>query len=1038
MTGKCCVAAALLFAGTAAAQTSTTLNVPIVITHGAPLTTFTFVNNSGNTLPAGSPVSFGQAFRYGDVMPGNYPVIRDATTHVALAGQQWDEISTWRENGGNNSWRHAVWAIDLPNSLASGASYQVEFVDTAGAYSKSAALALSALCAGPNAHDLKIHLTDIRNQDDTVRQTGEATFRLCDHIVVTGGRDDPRILDQGSVRTTAKIVGKFVYTDASEDPLLYAECNVGLYVDPTTGNSLKDTSWVCWIHNSWMTVAQGAAGHAGNPGPAGLANDPQTISYRPEMLDGTTSVLNWSALDATVSSLSNPVVSSGCGSVYDTGYQLPVCLNIPTSTGANAWYYGQAVRITSTGTPVGGLTNGNIDWVYPNGSANNNCTQTNLVTIIDQPSPQNGSPIVTGSQGSGSTTFSFRVWHPNMMSWLLMDTTADDNWSPGGTVTRVTREVLPAFTATEKLYWESTGIITPLDFTNINSGDTNWAGLQCQYGDNNYHPMTRGSVIGGQGVGARPDLGFPNSFAAQAFIDGLASDWRTAKIYSTVASTYLYGTLLDEASGRIPVLNNGPPTGPGGNGTWNNNTASPPPYAGLSVPRTTYEQYNPPVDFAYPRQGIVGETTTTADPHAGIWPSISYGSMDHEPNFQGFTYAILGSRHWLDELIFQGNRSYSNLYTGPSIGSRDDNVNNGRSPITSPYHYWGLSIICCQSRGSARALWDKTLPAALGGDNNIERTYFNDIITENWNYYQQWEAWVDGPTSHNFRNSLSTANYVGESRAVEVFIQNYNFAAGYVMQTYLHSPMAAEWMAGYQRWYEGLCGETLANHPPSFYCIDYTVSPSINNTQADVFYNPSVGQYYNGVDGSDYVGNSPWDSAQLGTGGQIFENSGSYMLTNGDGVRLAAQIMDDASQYFDQLEDGQLRPMMNVDRAAGSFYIQCSAADHAAFPTQCPAAGGPFTSFTRGGVLIQNEGNEAFAYRPQYDPGPGGGFADVNYAKYGKMIINGLQVLGYDVSHAQPITDTRMGATPGMGQSAYGYEVLAVVGSDNRRAEMRG
>ena len=35
MTGKCCVAAALLFAGTAAALTSTTLDVPIVVTHGA-------------------------------------------------------------------------------------------------------------------------------------------------------------------------------------------------------------------------------------------------------------------------------------------------------------------------------------------------------------------------------------------------------------------------------------------------------------------------------------------------------------------------------------------------------------------------------------------------------------------------------------------------------------------------------------------------------------------------------------------------------------------------------------------------------------------------------------------------------------------------------------------------------------------------------------------------------------------------------------------------------------------------------------------
>ena len=140
MIGKFCVAAALLFAGTAAAQTSTTINVPIVVTHGAPLTTFTFVNNTGNTLPAGSPVSFGQAFRYGDIMPGTYPMIRDASTHVALPGQQWDEISTWRENGGNGSWRHAVWAIWLPNSLAPGATYQVEFVTTAGAYSKSSVL----------------------------------------------------------------------------------------------------------------------------------------------------------------------------------------------------------------------------------------------------------------------------------------------------------------------------------------------------------------------------------------------------------------------------------------------------------------------------------------------------------------------------------------------------------------------------------------------------------------------------------------------------------------------------------------------------------------------------------------------------------------------------------------------------------------------------------------------------------------------------------------------------------------------------------
>ena len=147
-----------------------------------------------------------------------------------------------------------------------------------------------------------------------MRGTGDATFRLCDHTTTVGGaRDNPRTLDQGSVRSTFKVVGRFQYTDASYDPELYAECNVGLWVDPATGNSLKDTQWVCLVHNSWMTVAAGTAGHAGAPGPVGLTNDPQAISYRPEVLDGATSVLNWSNLDQTIVSANNPIQTSGCG-----------------------------------------------------------------------------------------------------------------------------------------------------------------------------------------------------------------------------------------------------------------------------------------------------------------------------------------------------------------------------------------------------------------------------------------------------------------------------------------------------------------------------------------------------------------------------------------------------------------------------------------------------------------------------------------------------------------------------------------------------
>src|ERR1700736_6959994 len=111
-------AATATFLGLPAGAVTTSQSVDIVVTHGALLTTFTFVNNTGKTLPAGSPVSFGQAFRYGDVMPGTYPLIRDASTHVALSGQQWDEISTWRENGGKGPGRHGGGGAGPPTAWA--------------------------------------------------------------------------------------------------------------------------------------------------------------------------------------------------------------------------------------------------------------------------------------------------------------------------------------------------------------------------------------------------------------------------------------------------------------------------------------------------------------------------------------------------------------------------------------------------------------------------------------------------------------------------------------------------------------------------------------------------------------------------------------------------------------------------------------------------------------------------------------------------------------------------------------------------------
>src|SRR5438128_380779 len=89
--------------GLCAAAGAATKNVDIVVTHGSTpqgLTTYTFKNYSGAALAAGQPIIIGQGFRYGDVMPGFYPEMHNNADDAVLAGQQWDEISTWRENGG--------------------------------------------------------------------------------------------------------------------------------------------------------------------------------------------------------------------------------------------------------------------------------------------------------------------------------------------------------------------------------------------------------------------------------------------------------------------------------------------------------------------------------------------------------------------------------------------------------------------------------------------------------------------------------------------------------------------------------------------------------------------------------------------------------------------------------------------------------------------------------------------------------------------------------------------------------------------------
>jgi hypothetical protein len=993
-------AAIVALLGLSAGAVTTSQSIDIIVTHGGPLTTFTFVNNTGKILPAGSPVSFGQGFRYGDVMPGTFPLIRDASTHVALPGQQWDEISTWRENGGNGSWRHAVWAAWLPNSLANGATYQVEFVATAGSYSQSSHQALSALCSGPAAHDLKIHLTDVRNQNDTVRDSGDATFRLCDNIANVG-RDAPRHLRAGHVYDEYQINGLFVYTSGHKDPLLYAQCIVDIFTQASDGVSPGDVRWVCEPSNSWMNVAAGSTGNAGNPGPAGFANDPQSISYRPEIDDGSASVLDWSGLDATVSSASNPIQPAGSAGCY-SGFGDAFCMNVPTSTGSNLWYSGQAVRASCPSPNVcpAGMNDGQLYYVYPTGQMGSRSFASTYNSLLLSPNVTYGAArFMTAAQGSGTTGFSFRVQHFHWTTWPTLDWTGLENWSPLGTASRVTRKVYPAFTAAEKRYWEETGLILPMNLAQpVNNFTPGPGDGLSPY----YEPNGAGNVIGGTGPGDRADLGIVNEWAAQAFIVGGEQPWDYARLFTLGTPTHGISTYLNEATGRIPAINNGPPTGPGGNGTGGS-------YAGLGAPQNQvtlaflagladvpHDQPNP----AYPASG-------------GQWQSGGFGTyISHMPSFDGFTYMVFGDRHWLDMMRWHGNRDYSQQRTGPGpeLGQGYLRDNNARFTDGNIYHYYGLLIDCCQGRGSAWMMRDIIYPATFGSDNDIERSYFNDFLVETRNYYPMWLKFKDGPGNTNYSTSIIAPDGPGEGVGVEPFIASYIFDAGWDMVTFLHEPLGSTWMTKFQRYYEGTCGAQLAGALP-YYCLDYYYSPQINNGAdgAVTSQQGSTGLYSNGTDATDF--GTMGSNTSILTGGQLSVNF--YVIAPGDKVMSMTNYhVFGPLPAIDQLS-GKWYPIIGpVDNSQDprTFYIQCDAADHAAFPAQCPVAGGPFTGFTRGGVPIANEiRGETMRYRLAYDPGAGGRFSSPNYEQYGGQNITGLHILGYNVTHALSDFATRGG-----------------------------
>jgi hypothetical protein len=631
---------------------------------------------------------------------------------------------------------------------------------------------------------------------------------------------------------------------------------------------------------------------------------------------------------------------------------------------------------------------------------------------------------MTSSQGSGTTTFSTRVMHYHAEAWQTLDASGQANWSPFGTTTRVTRKVYPAFTTNERRYWEQTGSIIPLYLAQPTPVLKSVWG----YGDGTtYAPFGKGTVTGGDAGGDHPDLGISNEFAAKAWITQAETDWDYARLFSLGTSMHGASTLLNEATGRIPPLNNGPPTGPGGNGTGGS-------YAGLGAPHNQATWGPMGLSDMASWLGKPGPQPGSGEIQGGTYRGGT--GLDHMPSFDGFTYLVFGDHHLLDLVYWQANRDVLQHFPGPGpqlgMGYYRDNfaVFPGSG---NTYHYWGLLIDCCQTRGSSWMIRDVTHAAAFGGDGNPERGYFNDMITETGNYYPLWLTHKDGPGNTNYSTSIEPPNDVTDGTPeVTVFQVGYLENVAYILQTFLHAPLGGMWNTKLQRFTEGVVGSQLTGMGAgpglisSYYVGAFDIQPWIHdgdgsntNSGGCTGCRGNIGQYTNGTDATDFAVIIFWMNVLSGGQLQLSHDAGcascpgNVPVTAGDTLKAInpwsayptgpgnLDQFRPATQWYDI--------MGPIDTTTNTFYLRCPIG-HAVTST-CPTPGAAFTGFTRGGTPVANEfgGNgEVMKWRPRFDPGPGAGYNDSNYNISIGQLVNSLDILGYNVAHALTDVATRV------------------------------
>ena len=795
-------------------------------------------------------------------------MIRDATTHTPLL-YQWDEIATNTENDGDGSWRHAVFSVQLP-AIAANGKYTIEFVKASGTYSATGKQTLAGLCA---AHDLNILFNHVANQDNSTRDSGTMSFRICDNINNVG-RDAPQRVATGPVRDSWVIRGAPVYaTSGHKDPLIYVRYYIDVYTNPSDQTSVGRVRHIANIANSWMNVAAGTAGNSGAPGPAGFTNDPQVVIYSPVVKDGSTVLRDYDAMySMTVPNPANPTntvnqpanTSPGIGSsnlmianpgnvagiwsgtlvtdttnpgaipagcyiadpYYQTNFYTLSCSTVAGTRG-NGVQSGDNLRFTTywaqlnnpTGTPghtdlkngyfqnIKGLTNHfPISMCYnyhtsgtpPTGLTNNTIYYVNPMIFnerlvagdrfqLESTADYSMPPVDVTTLGSGQQELQYRICHYKFATWFTADFDGKSLWtgSPSSEPFEMALDQ-GSFTG-ERLYWEETGVVPPITLSSASF----WAShFSFQDHDDwrstgQYSPLGISLAAGGSTGGEHSYIGIVAEWTARWWLSQDPAQIRNTRMFALDGDAYPATSILNEVTGRIPTVNNGPPVGSGpGGGT---------PYIGMG---DLYPHLSVPgaANFQNVTQPLAqGSCTLPSGPY-----SCSYGGYhnDHVSAYSVLNFVLFGDRHWLDTTRMQGNRQTTIRYDEPSGPSRENRpsrsflfpAGSGTPPAGQRY-YGSLILGEIDLQGPRAQGWiarNLAYAAALGADGDVERQYFFDMVKENDNFWDAMKQHKDcgspGSWSHN---PLAHTN-LQENQA---FMNSYTIFGKYPLWTMLHDPM---------------------------------------------------------------------------------------------------------------------------------------------------------------------------------------------------------------------------------------------------------